>query len=383
MRGWRVGSLAGIDIEINYTWLFLLGLITLNMAYVLRSAQGGLPEWVYWVAGGLTALLFLGSVLVHELCHSLVARKQGMKVSRITLFIFGGVSQIEEEPRSPKVELVMTIVGPGSSAVLGFLFHALARAGEGSGPLPLPPIATASLGLIGSINFALAIFNVVPAFPLDGGRLLRSLLWAAWRDEYRATRVATALGAGLGTFMMVAGGLALLLGHPDSHWVNPASGLWFIFLGWLIMSAARQSAAQNEYKFTLSGLQAGQVMQWPVMAIPSGMRLSEALHTLPPTGVQPLYPVVDETGRARGVLDQRSLTHVTPAQWGEVTVERVMSPLEAALIVEAHEPVTEALMRLVHGGRGWLLVNSPEGRPVGLVTEQSILTAAQRQRRAR
>ena len=369
MRGWKIGSFGGIDIEINYTWLFLFALLTWSMSVHLRHAQEGLTEWVYWTGGVLTSLLFLASVLAHEMSHSLVARSLGMGVKRITLFIFGGVSQIEEEPRTPRIELLMTVVGPGTSAVLGVIFTGLARMGQLS--LGWPPLVVSGLQLIGYINLALAVFNLLPAFPLDGGRLLRSALWSAWNDEYRATQVATALGSGLGTLMMITGGaFFLLLG-------NSVQGIWFLFLGWLILSAARQSAQMNEYKFRLSGLQAGQVMFWPLVSIPVGMRLSEALHSPVSATGQPLYPVVDLSGQAVGVLDHRSLTHVTPAQWAELSVGEVMSPLEPEMQIQAHAPVAQALTRL-GSGREWLLVISPENRPVGVVTEQSIVRAAGR-----
>jgi CBS domain-containing protein len=154
-------------------------------------------------------------------------------------------------------------------------------------------------------------------------------------------------------------------------------GIWFLFLGWLILSAARQSAQMNEYKFRLSGLQAGQVMFWPLVTLPAGTPLSEALHSPTSVAGQPLYPVVDLSGQTIGVLDHHSLIHVTPAQWAELSVEQVMSPLEPEMQIQAHEPVTQALTRLGQG-REWLLVISPDSRPVGVVTEESIVRAGGR-----
>jgi CBS domain-containing protein len=176
--------------------------------------------------------------------------------------------------------------------------------------------------------------------------------------------------------MMVLGAAAFLFVNGGT-----VNGVWFFFLGWMILSAARQSQQMNELKHRLSGLQVGQVMQWPVLTFPAEMRLSEALHSVAPAGSQPLYPVVDGEGHAIGVLDHRSLASVMPAQWAEVTVRQVMSPLdEGALSIHAEDTVTAALTRLAHGGQGWLLVISPEDKPVGLVTEQGILLAAQRRR---
>jgi Zn-dependent protease/CBS domain-containing protein len=393
MRGWRIGSLGGITIEINYTWLFLFALFTWNLATLLQAPEGaihwlgtwvatwlrlpqsapGHPDWVYWVAGAIGSLLVFVSVLTHEMCHSLVGTSLGMKISRITLFLFGGVSQMEDDPRTARVELLMTVVGPGSSLVLGLLFLALAKLSQaltGSHLLP------AGLLTLGAVNLMLAVFNLLPAFPLDGGRLLRSILWGRWRDEYRATRTAAGLGAGLAGAMMAYGAFMFLFASQGQ-----GTGIWFFFLGWMILGAARQSRQMNEYKFRLSGLQAGQVMQWPLLTFPADLRLNEALHSVAPTGAQPLYPVVDGEGHAIGVLDQRALAQVTPDQWAQVTVRQIMSPLdESELAIQAQEPVTSALNRLARGGRGWLLVISPEDKPVGIVTEQSILNAAQRVR---
>ena len=379
MRGWRVGTLGGIAIEINYTWLFLFVLLTGSLSDLLKSAQGGLEPWIYYAAGAVTTLLFLASVLTHEMCHSLVARALGMRVSRITLFIFGGVSQIEEEPRTARIELLMTIVGPGSSAVLGVFFWGLSWLG--SHQLGWPGLATGALQFIGKINLALAVFNLVPGFPLDGGRVLRSILWSAWQDEYRATKVAARCGMGLGGLMIALGGADLLVpgfAQMFPPWLQ--GGLWYLFLGWIILSAARQSAGMNEFKFMLQGLQAGQVMQWPLVSIPESMRLSDALHNLTPTGTQPLYPVVDENGKAVGVLDQQSVARVTAEQWPQLSVAQVMSPLQPETEIHAEDPVGDALQRLAGSGQGWLLVISPENKPVGLVTEQSIMAAMGRRK---
>lgn len=372
MRGWRIGKISGITVEINYSWLFLFALLTWWLADYLKPAQPGLVDWVYWLAGGSASLLFLLSVLLHELSHSLVARKLGMPVKRITLFIFGGVAQMEEEPRTPRVELLMTAAGPGMSLLLGAFFLALRWLSLTY--LTAPALVTASLLYLGGINLVLAAFNLLPGFPLDGGRLLRSALWSLWGDEYRATRVATSMGMALGLLMMVTGGISFLFR-------SVGNGMWFFFLGWLLLSVARANQQHNELKRTLRGLQVGQLMLWPLVSIPAGLRLDQALGYFRMTPPQPLYPVVDPQGQTVGILGRESLQQISPQRWPFMTVGEVTAPLPPEdLGLRIEEPVTEALMKMARHGRRWLLVVSAENQPIGLLTEEAIAAATGVQR---
>lgn len=372
MRGWCIGKISGITVEINYTWLFLFALLTWSLAEYLKPVQPGLVDWVYWLAGAATSLLFLLSVLLHELSHSVVARKLGLPVKRITLFIFGGVAQMEEEPRTPRVELLMTAAGPGMSLLLGGLFLLLGWGAKIYGGAP--PLLGGSLSWLGVINLLLAGFNLLPGFPLDGGRLLRSVLWGLWRDEYRATRVATTMGMGLGIMMMIYGGISFLTN-------NPGQGIWFFFLGWLLLSVARANQQHNELKRALSGLQVGQLMIWPLVSIPATRRLDQALSYLRTTSAQPLYPVVDAQGQAVGVLGPAALQQVSPVQWPFTTVSEVMEPLAPEqMAIRIEEPISPALMKMARYDRRWLLVLSADNYPVGLLTEAAIAAASGVQR---
>ena len=368
MQGWRIGTIKGIALEINYTWLVMFVLFTFIFAQMLSVVARGEPV-VYWTAGAVACLLFVGSVLLHELCHSLVALSLGISVKRITLFIFGGVSQVEGEVHNPRGEFLMAMAGPASSALLGVGFYFLS--GRHLHPENAPDMVTAVLALMAWLNFMLAIFNMLPGLPLDGGRVLHSILWGITGNEYASTRFTAGFGMALGVLFMVLGGYMALFVPGGTM------GLWTFFIGWLILSVARQEGQQAELKHVLRGLQVGQVMHWPVTSIPAGLDLATAVQQYAAVRPQPLYPVVDERGVAVGVLDQASVQRYHPAQWGQVTVAQVVQPLEPErMTIGLQAAASEALTKMARNGLGWLLVTSAENQPVGLVTEGGILAAA-------
>jgi len=225
-----LGRLFGIRFRLHFSWFIIFILVTASLVYPNHS------QWLYWVTGIITSILFFASVVAHELAHSLVGRANGIPVTSITLFVFGGVSEMDEEVTRPGAELKMAIAGPICSLVVGGffgLFWLLI-------PHEADPAATMILWLA-VMNGALAVFNLVPGFPLDGGRVLRSLLWL-FTDDYRyATRVATRIGQGIG-YLFIIGGIAILLFHPFGlSWFD---GLWFIFIGWFLGRAASASYHQ-------------------------------------------------------------------------------------------------------------------------------------------
>jgi Zn-dependent protease len=378
MRGWRIGTIKGIAIEINWTWAIMFALFTNVFQYLLRQQVTGFESTDYWIAGGLICLLFVASVLLHELCHSLTAISLGIAVKRITLFVFGGVSQVEGEVHTPRGEFLMSIAGPVSSAALavvlwvisGFHFRLL----SGSPDLgTAPDLVAGSLALLSWINMMLAIFNMLPGLPLDGGRVLHSILWGITGNETRSTRTTAGFGMALGIVFMVLGGLQALSGN--------LSGMWMFFIGWLIQSVARQEGQQAELKHILIGLQVGQVMHWPVTSIPADLTLGAAIQQYAAVRPQPLYPVVDGHGVALGVLAEESLRKTDPSQWGQTTVAQVLEPLDPErMTIGLQAPAAEALTKMARNGQNWLLVTSAENQPIGLVTDGGILAAAQHRR---
>ncbi len=368
MRGWRIGTIKGIDLEINYTWIIMFVLFTFVFANMLRPVAPNQPV-AQWVGGAIACLLFAASVLVHELCHSLVALSLGIKVSRITLFVFGGVAQVEGEVPTPGGEFLMSIAGPASSAALALGFYFLS--GGHWDPNNAPDMVTGVIALLALINRALALFNMLPGLPLDGGRVLHSIIWAITGREQAATRLASAFGVSLGVLLMAWGGFLALFVRGGTM------GLWAFVIGWLILTVARAEGRQSELKQILKGLQVGQVMHWPVASVPAGMALDTAVQQYAAVRPQPLYPVIDERGVAVGVLEQSGLRSHDPSQWSAFTVSQVMQPLDPArMTIGLHAAATEALARMAQNGLGWLMVSSVENQPIGLVTEGGIVAAA-------
>jgi Zn-dependent protease len=368
MRGWHVGTIRGIAIEINYTWIIMFVLFTFVFASMLHPVAPDQPV-VQWVGGAIACLFFVASVLAHELCHSLVALSLGISVRRITLFVFGGVSQVEGEVHTPGGEFLMSIAGPASSAALALIFYFLG--GRHWNPSNAPDMVSGVIILLAYINGMLAIFNMLPGLPLDGGRVLHSIIWAISHNEYSSTRLASALGVALGIGLMAWGGF-LALFVPGGQ-----MGLWAFFIGWLILSVARGEGQQAELKQVLKGLQVGQVMHWPVPSIPADANLAAAVQEYAAVRPQPLYPVVDARGVAVGVLEQTSLQKYHPAEWAQVTVSQVMQPLEPErMTIGLHAAALEALSKMAQNGLGWLMVTSVENQPIGLLTEHGIMAAA-------
>jgi Zn-dependent protease len=255
--GTSVGVIRGIQVAVDPSVLILFVLIAWQLGSGLFP--GWHPEWSHaldWSVAILAASLFFGSILLHELAHSLAAQARGIPVRRIVLFLFGGVSDIQREPTSPGDEFLIAVVGPVTSLALGILFTLLGDAGAHGLPAAatldpaqayagLSPISTLLMWL-GSINIALGIFNLIPGFPLDGGRILRSLLWAATGNLRRATRMATAIGHGI-AWAFIAGGLVMICGATLPFFgTGLFNGLWLIFIGWFLHHAAVRSDARVE-----------------------------------------------------------------------------------------------------------------------------------------
>jgi Zn-dependent protease len=367
MRGWRIGTVKGIAIEINYTWIIMFALFTYLFAELLSPVAADNPL-AYWIAGAVACFLFVASVLLHELCHSLVGLSLGISVKRITLFVFGGVAQVEGEVHTPRGEFLMSIAGPATSAALAGLCYYLS--GQHWHPENAPDMVTAVLSLMALINAILAIFNMLPGLPLDGGRVLHSILWGITRNEHASTRVVSTLGVTVGVLLMIQGGFVLLVQREPM-------GMWSFFIGWMIQAVARQEGQQAELKQVLVGLQVGQVMHWPVTSIPANLDLATAVQQYAAVRPQPLYPVVDDKGVAVGVLAQNSLSKADPAHWAQITVAQVQEPLDPErMTIGLQALATEALAQMARAGQDWLLVTSAEHQPIGLVTQGGILAAA-------
>src|SRR5438876_3831545 len=256
--GLRLGTLAGIEIRIHYTWLFAFVLIAWSLAQgYFPISNAGLGAGTYWILGVVSALLLFGSVLVHELGHSLLAGARGLHVDSITLFIFGGVSSITKEASTARDEFLIAVIGPVTSLVLAGLFWLVGQV------LPAGTALSAVAAYLAFTNLLLGAFNIVPGFPLDGGRVLRSILWGTTGNMARATRIASYVGQGV-AFLMIAWGLSRLLAG------DVFGGLWTAFIGWFLNSGAEASRPQQTVRAVLDGVPVTTVMDTsPAVAGPS------------------------------------------------------------------------------------------------------------------
>lgn len=355
----RFGRLFGIEIGAHVSWLIIVTLVTLSLAGHFDATQPAWTPTMRWAAALITSTLFFVSVVVHELAHSLVARRYGIPVREITLFLFGGVSQIESEAKRPAQEVWIAIVGPLSSAALaGALLgvHVLAGARTFVG---------AVAGWLASINLALAIFNLLPAFPLDGGRVMRGVLWWRTGDQRRATRVAAGAGRLLAIGLILFG--IWMFFQPGRGF----SGLWMAFIGWFLLDAARAGAAQVEMRHALRGVTAADLMTRDVPQVPGELPLERFVneHMLP-TGRRCF--LVTEGGRVRGLVTAADLRAVEREQWAQRTVADVMQPFDRLRWVG---PGTDAvrLLEIMGGGEVNQLPVMSDGRLEGIVSREHLL----------
>jgi Zn-dependent protease/CBS domain-containing protein len=362
----RLARVSGIDVKIHWSLLIIVGLFVFMFATSTFPAR--VPDetpFFYWTLGIIGSVIFFLSVLVHEFSHSLVAQRLGYKVSDIVLFIFGGASNIESEPRRARDEFAIAFVGPASSVVLGALFWGLALAVSGvTGRLALG--ARAMFEYMALINVVLAVFNMIPGFPLDGGRVLRSIIWAITKDFRSATRVS----ARVGTF--VAYGF-IFLGIVQTFWLGDLSGLWLAFIGWFLLNAARQSITGTAVREAVRGVTVGQLMRPSPPPIAATGTLAHLLSSyILPYNLRAV-PVVDPEGRLMGIVTLGDIKDVPQEEWGIVTVGDKMTGPEALRVVNVSDPLARAVEQLGDGDFDQLPVVDAYGRLAGILTRADLM----------
>ena len=357
--------LFGLPIKANVSWLFLVALVLVTLArgHFPGELGEGRPWYVYWGLAALGAVGLFASLLVHEIAHSLVARATGMPVAGITLFIFGGVSQLQDEPPTAGSEFMMAVVGPVTSVVLGVLFTALYLVGSG---LAWPRAVLALTGLLASVNFLLAAFNSVPAFPLDGGRVLRSILWGITGSLRLATRIAVGIGSFAGLSMIVGGVLIVFYTPLD------ITGIWLAVIGFFLRQAAYGSLQMVVMREHLEGDKVRRFMSPGVVTVPQGLSVADFVRDYVFHHRFSYYPVVDPFGRAIGLLSARAPREVDSALWPRTAVDSVMLPLDKAAILSPDTDAVDALSSLRQGEVQRAVVVE-DGRPVGIVSLRDLL----------
>jgi len=358
----------GIPIVVNLSWFLTLALVTIGLALTYPGAFEATSPYrndklVHWSMGGVSGLVFFASILLHELAHSVVALKQGIPVKNITLFVFGGVSQISGEARRPLHEFVMAIVGPLTSLALAGLFFA---AWWLTGFSNANPIAIVLQWLF-FMNLVLAAFNMAPGFPMDGGRVLRALLWGVSGNSMSATRIATLAGRGLGYGLMVLGGLALV--GTLRAYVGAWGGIWFIVLGMYLENSAKQSWFQAKAIDILGRHFAEDVMHQELETA----HKDERLHYLASRGgPRYLFFISDDDERVVGVLTQQEVEAVPEMERGTTTAGDVMRPTGQFPVALLREDATSMLQRMEQESV-WHMPVVSEGRVIGVVSKEDLL----------
>jgi len=364
-----LGRIFGIHVGLNWSLLVVAALIAWSLATsLLPTASPGQTSGAYWTAGVISAFVFLASLLAHELAHSVVATRRGVKVEGITLWLFGGVSRFSSETASPGAQALITFVGPLTSLVLGAVFY-LAAVAVGGGAHP--GLFSATLSWLGYINISLGVFNLVPAFPLDGGRLLQSLIWLRTGDRLRATRIAARIGMGF-AYLLIAYGLATFIFAGSL-----VGGVWSVFLGWFLLSAARSEEVGGLIRQALSGMTVAQVMTPNPVQAPDGISVEDALHGYVLASRHSTFPTHDAAGRLSGLLTLTALKNVAPGARPTTLIKEIMCPLDEVSTANPADPVTSVLGLPEGCSEGRTLIVDG-GRLVGIISPSDINRLLQR-----
>jgi Zn-dependent protease/CBS domain-containing protein len=331
----KLGTVSGIEIGLHYSWFIIAALIAFSLGEHFRQVNRNWSPAEVWITALFTAVLFFVTLLLHELAHSLVAQARGLKVKAITLFALGGVSQIEEDAADAKTEFWVAIAGPIASLIIGFGCIALA-VGVGWRPSAEPRTGpTAVLVWLGYINVGLGLFNLIPGFPLDGGRVFRAIVWAITKNADRSTRIAARLGQVV-AFLFILAGLWSFFGGAGFN------GLWTAFIGWFLMDAAQASYAQVDVAAAFRGMRVSEVMSRDCAVVNRGMSLQEFVDTcLLKTGERCF--AVEDRGRLVGLITLRDVGAVPRDRWESTTVREAMRPLKELHVITPDTQVSDAL----------------------------------------
>ncbi len=362
----KLGKIMGIPVRIHYTLWLVFILIAWSLAYGYMPHQyPGLSAMTYWAIGIASAVILFASVLVHELSHSYIAKKNGLPIARITLFFFGGVSEMTEEPQDPGLEVRMAAAGP----LMSFLIAAVLAAFWYLLSLAKAPVAiTATLGYGALINAVLGGFNLLPAFPLDGGRVFRGTLWKRSGNLIRSTRNATRVSEVFSLLMMFGGFAAIIFG-------DFVDGLWIVVLGWFIRSGAETSLKQTIMGEALAGVMVGEIMTRNVLSVPSDLTVQQLItdyFLVQPHGG---YPVIQD-GQILGLLTLQSVRSVPKEARTTETARQVMLPLDPKITVKPTVSALDVMHKMARERLGRLLVTD-NGHLLGIVTRGDLMRSIQ------
>jgi Zn-dependent protease len=356
----RLGSIFGFEIRIDFSWFIIFFLILWSFSASVFPAQiPGQPAVLYLTMGTLAALLFFASLLAHELAHSLVARAKGIPVEGITLFIFGGMARMRLEAEDARDEFQIAAVGPASSLAIAGLFALVWRLGLSAG---WHPAVTVTAGYLGFLNALLAVFNLMPGFPLDGGRVFRALVWRITGDPAKATRWAAAAGRWFGYLLMAFGALQLFGGAV-------LGGMWLIFIGWFLQNAAGMSLRQYLVRNLLEGVGAREIMTADPDAVPDDLPLQELVDDHFLQKRHHAFPVVAQV-RPVGLVTLQHVKQVPRHEWPGKRVRDVMTKAEG-ITVSPWDSVSRVMEVMQEAGERRVLVVRDD-RLVGLISASDV-----------
>ncbi len=362
-RRYTLFRLFGFRIGVDLSWVLLAVLITWSLAAGFFPAQfPDQSQAVYWSMGLIGAIGLFGSIIFHELAHALTARRYGLEMGGITLFLFGGVAEMTQEPNSPRAEFVVAIAGPIASFILaGVLWglHSVALA------LGWPAVVVGVIVYLGIINFILAAFNLIPAFPLDGGRMLRAVLWG-WKGDLRyASRIASGFGSAFGILLIVLGVLNVVTG-------NFIGGMWWFLIGLFLRGIAGASYQQTLTREALRGEPVSRVMTRDPIAVPTGINLARLTDDYFYRHYFKTFPVVDGDGRVAGCISIKQLGGVPREDWDRVTVGEIMASCGDDNTVRPDMDAMDAMTRMRSRNQSRLLVVDRE-RLVGILSQSDLM----------
>lgn len=363
----RLGRIAGVRIGMNWSLLVVVWLIAWSLARAtLPDSAPGYGLGAYWVAGTAASVVFLASILAHELGHATVARRDGVGVEGITLWLFGGVARLTSRARSADSELRIAVAGPAVSIALGAAFLGASLALDAA---DVTPLTVATLRWLGTINLTLAVFNLIPAAPLDGGRVLAAILWRRSGDETGARVSATRAGVTFGRVLVVLGLAAFAFG-------GGLGGLWLVFLGWFLISAARAEQMDVVVHHSLAGVRVGDVMTPDPEVAPFMGTVAGFVTDVVDRSRHSAFPLVDLSGRVVALVTLHRLRAVPPAERAHVALSEVATPIEQVVVCAPDEELAAVLPRLMGNDRRALVM--VEGRLVGIVSPSDVARALDR-----
>jgi len=355
-----LGRVFGIPLRLHYTWFIIFALVTVSLVLNPLVEPPYPPIAQRIILGILTSLLFFASIVTHELAHSILAIRNNISVKEITLFVFGGVSQITKEATSPRAELLIAIVGPLTSLALAGIFYGLHLLLAVTQQI----LAASLMWWLAWINVLLAVFNLIPGFPLDGGRIFRALVWHRTHDYHRATRIATKVGQGI-AYAFIAGGIALIF--VLGLWFN---GMWLIFIGWFLNDAARASYRQVLLRDALIGITARQVTDYGCPLIPPHMNLIELVQQyIWPTGRSCF--LISWGAELEGMVTLQQIKKVPRDRWAITSVQDIMTPASKLKVAYADQDILSVLQEMDGENANHIPVIEA-GKVIGVINREDI-----------